>query len=427
MCRTKAALLIILCLVLGACTGPQAAPPPAPTATPAPPKGPVEIEFWRALTGDYGKVLEDLIKEYNASQTAVTVKDVYAGNYQESQKRLMAALAAGQAPDVMQLEVSFSAQLVANRTLVPMQNFIDGPKGLSKADKEDIYPGFWKSSTVDNVIWTMPYNNSMPVLYYNADMLEAANVKPPETWQDLTAACKAIGAKGQLGFTINPGNIWVYEAMVWQNKGELFSPDYKEVRFNQPAAVEALQYWVDLVKSGCAKMQSWDEGRTEFFVGKAAFLQDSSAGLVGYIKNSKFKLGVTHLPWGKSQVATIGGANLGIFASVPKERQEAAWDFVKFLTSKEGIARLSAGTGYLPVRKSATDVPVLADLLKQDPRAKVSIDSLPYAVPRPNVTGYAEIQTFIREAIESSLLGKASAQEALNAAAEKTKTVLAKP
>ena len=424
--------LVLLSLILVACTGATTAEPQVEEQATEEraeevAREPVEVEFWHALTGSFGEVLDKLISEYNASQNAVVITGVYQGNYQDIQKALLAELAAGGAPDMAQLEASFSATLVASGALRPVQDFIDDSNvGLSQDIVGAIYPGFRAVSSFDGVMYTMPFNMSMPVLYYNATMLEGAGVEqPPETWEDFIDACKAVTSGDQFGFTINPGNVWIWEAMVMQNGGQLFDEGYTEVRFNAPDAVGALDFWVDTVNQGCGKTQGWEEGRTEFFNGNVAFYKDSSGGLGGVLDSiGDFELGVTHIPWGKEKVVTIGGATFGIFANSSEEKQLAAWDFMKFLTSPESVSRLSADTGYLPTSALASEIDPLKSLLAEDALRASMLDSLPFLRPRPSVAGYAEIQSYLREAIESATLLQVSSQQALDTAAVEGQRVL---
>ena len=424
--RILIAFVLSLGLILAACTPAAEEPPAEEPAVEEPAAEPVEIEFWHALSGAFGEVLEQLVDEYNASQDAVVVIASYQGNYQDSQQALLAALAAGDPPDAAQLEASFSATLVDGGALAPVQEFIDDPDvGLSQDVVNAIYPGFREVSTFDGVMYTMPFNMSMPVLYYNASLLDAAGVAPPETWSEFLDACNAVTSGDQYGFTINPGNVWIYEAMVMQNNGELFDDGYSEVRFNEPAAVEALQFWVDTAESGCGKNQAWEEGRTEFFNGNVAFYKDSSGALGGVIDSmSDFELGVTHIPWGEEQIVTIGGGTFGIFSDAPTEQQAAAWDLIKFLTNPEAVSRLSADTGYLPTSQLAVEIDPLKSLLAENTQRASMLDSLPFLQPRPSVAGYAEIQSYLREAIDLATLLQASAQEALDSAAEEGQRVL---
>jgi sn-glycerol 3-phosphate transport system substrate-binding protein len=386
---------------------------------------PVTIEFWHSLSGDFGAVLEQLIVDYNESQDKVVVNAVYQGNYQDTQKALLAALAADDAPDAAQLEASFGATLAAKGVLTPVEDFTADPDvGLTGEEFDAIYPGFKAATSIDGTMYTMPFNTSMPVLYYNADMLADLELAPPETWDDFKATCNEVTNADKFGFTINAGNVWVFEAMVWQNEGMLFSEDGTQSLINEPAAVEALQFWVDMVESGCAKAQAWEEGRTEFFNGNVAFLEDSSGSLGGILNNIDFELGVTHIPWGKQKVATIGGATLGMFADSDVHAQAAAWDFIKFLTSPASISRLSADTGYLPATSLALDMDPLMSLLEEDPMRASILELLPYAAPRPMVEGYPEIQGAIRQAIEEATLQQKTAQEALDVVAEEANRIL---
>ena len=399
--------------------------PEAPAAPEPVVVDPVTIEFWHSLSGDFGNVLNQLVIEYNEIQDDVTVIPVYKGNYQDTQKALLAALAANTPPDISMLEVSFSTTLAAKGVLKPVQDFIDDPEvGLPEEEANSIYDGFKKAVSMDGKMYPMPFNMSIPVLYYNKDMLDAAGIAAPETWEDFESACNAVTAGEQFGFTLNPGNVWIWEAMVMQNGGELFNEDYTEVRFNQEAAVGSLQFIRNLVDSGCAKTQAWEEGRTNFFNGKVAFMEDSSGSLSGVLNSSDFNVGVTHLPWGKEKVVTIGGATLGIFLDIPTEKQLASWAFIKHMAAPESISRLSADTGYMPTSSLAMELDPLKSLLASDPLRASILESLPFTSPRPQVEGYAEISNFLRQAIEFVGLQQLSAQEALDEAALDRKSVV---
>ena len=123
---------------------------------------------------------------------------------------------------------------------------------------------------------------------------------------------------------------------------------------------------------------------------------------------------------------TIGGATVGIFSASPEAEQLAAWDFVKFMTNPEAVSRLSADTGYLPTSALASDLDPLKSLLAEDALRASLLESLPYLRPRPSVAGYAEIQSYLREAIEAATLSQVSSQEALDTAAVEAQRVLDK-
>lgn len=385
----------------------------------------IQIEFWNSLSGDYGEYISNLVDEYNESQDAVEVTYVFKGNYQDTQMALLADLAANNPPDVSMMEVSFAATMAGKGALTPIQNFIDDPEvGLSQEEYDSILDGLKEAVSLNGVMYTMPFNLSHPALYFNQDLLDANNIDVPETWNEFASACQNITSGDTFGFTLNPGNLWVWEAKVMQNGGRMFNEDYTEVLFNKPAAVESLEFIADLVASGCAKAQAWEEGRTEFFNGNVAFIEESSGSLSGILETSDFNVGVTHLPWGRERVVTIGGATLGILGDIPEENQTAAWDFIKFITTPEVAADWSAFTGYIPISSLALETEPLKSLLETDPLRMNLMESLPYLTPRPRVEGYAEIERNLRGAIESVGLQRQSAQEALDQAAVEANRIL---
>lgn len=389
----------------------------------------VEVEFWHALSGDYGEVLQALVDEYNASQSDYVINAVYKGNYQDSQKALLAAIAAKNGPDIAQLEVAFAATIAGKDLLEPVENFANNPDtGMPAEDIDSIYPGFKAASSLNGTWYTMPFNMSVPVMYYNADMIEADGAIIPNTWEEFAESCATVTHDDQFGFTLFASNVWVFEAMVWQNGGEMFNEDYTEVMFNQPKAVETLEFLNSLAASGVARVQSWTEGRTEFLNGNACYMIDSTGSYTGLVDNAPFKVGVVHIPWASEEgkVVTIGGAVMGIFKDSAEEKKAGAWDFLKYITTPESISRLCADTGYMPMTSKALDLEPLKGLLETDPTMADMMENLPLARPRPTMDGYIEIADFIRQEIETTCLQMQTSQEGMDNAAEQAERIMGK-
>jgi sn-glycerol 3-phosphate transport system substrate-binding protein len=83
-----------------------------------------------------------------------------------------------------------------------------------------------------------------------------------------------------------------------------------------------------------------------------------------------------------------------MFKSNPA-KQQAAWDFIKWLTQKEQTLTWATATGYLPLRKSATDDPSYQAFLTQKPRFKVAMDLLPQALSEPPLAAWSEIRNYL--------------------------------
>jgi multiple sugar transport system substrate-binding protein len=102
----------------------------------------------------------------------------------------------------------------------------------------------------------VPYVFSTPTLFYNADLFRNAGLdpdRPPTTWAEVKQYGLQIKQRtGKLGIDIGClGTFdWCFQALVLSNGGRVLSEDRSPLTFGEPASVEAVAMWQDLVKSG---------------------------------------------------------------------------------------------------------------------------------------------------------------------------------
>jgi sn-glycerol 3-phosphate transport system substrate-binding protein len=108
------------------------------------------------------------------------------------------------------------------------------------------------------------------------------------------------------------------------------------------------------------------------------------------------------------------------------EKQQAAWDFIKWLTETKQSAYWSVQTTYLPVRKSALNEQTMKDFIASTPRFKVALDMIPTGVPGISVAGWADARTFLQDAETAADSLTADPKQALDDAATKTNAALAR-
>ncbi|HEX7588333.1 MAG TPA: extracellular solute-binding protein, partial [Anaerolineae bacterium] len=188
-----------------ATAAPTAAPTVAPTSS-----TPVKLTFWYALSGNTGKVLEAMVKKWNDTHANIPVEVIFQGSYADIAQKLTASVTAKTLPDVAQM--GGAPTMADSGVVVNVQDLV------SKADMDDIYQGFWDYNKYGDKIISMPYNNSIPVLYYNKDLFTAAGLdpnKPPATWDDLVKAAQALtkdtnadGKIDQWGLNTNTDTHW---------------------------------------------------------------------------------------------------------------------------------------------------------------------------------------------------------------------------
>ena len=158
--------------------------------------GPVNIAFWHAMSGHNGEVIDELVKRFNESQDKIIVTSTFQGSYDDEINKLKAGFQSKDVPAVVQVYDIGTRLMIDFGVMTPMQDFIDA----ENFDVADIEPNVANYYSVDGKMWSMPFNTSNPVLYYNKDMFKAAGLDPekaPQTWAEVEAAARAIRTRSR--------------------------------------------------------------------------------------------------------------------------------------------------------------------------------------------------------------------------------------
>src|SRR5690606_22822673 len=135
-----------------------------------------EIEFWHSMEGALGDRVNELVADFNQSQSDYVVKPSYRGNYGESMNAGIAAFRAGNAPDILQVfEVGTATMMHAKGAIQPVQEMsekIGDP--IDPAAFIGAVGGYYSDSSGKLV--SMPFNSSTPVMYYNKEAFEKAGL-----------------------------------------------------------------------------------------------------------------------------------------------------------------------------------------------------------------------------------------------------------
>jgi multiple sugar transport system substrate-binding protein len=324
----------------------------------------VDVTFWHALSANLEKALTSMTDQFNSSQSLVTVKLVNKGAYNELRKALLTSLAAGSPPDMAQCIENHGAEYVKSNAVADLAPYLDAKDGLSKEDKNDIYPIMLKSGQINGKQYMMPFNKSTVVLYYNKDMLAAKGItKAPDTWDDYFTAAQAVTdpAAGRWGSGPPPLDMWI--SGLYEYGGQLYdstnAKDVKKGTFNSAAAQGWTQKWVDAIGKGYVKPVSGPNfpDQTDFTNGKTAFYMASQVSyqfITGPI-GTKFKFGEAPIPSGSSgRKDILYGANGCVFSKSSQDVQHGAMLYMKYFTNTENTATWAQKSSYMPVRQSAT-------------------------------------------------------------------------
>jgi sn-glycerol 3-phosphate transport system substrate-binding protein len=396
---------------------------------------PVQITFWQGgLSQSLGDAIKTLVDKYNAGQQKVHVTMQFQGTYDEASDKYLTALRGGSTPDMVLLEETRLQLMIDSKSVVPVQDCI----AADDYDTSDHLPVVLKEFTVGDTLWPMPFNVSNPVLYFDANDFTKAGLDPadpPTSFDDVVAAAKKIKAAGAAGtgfsWEMSP---WYFEQ--WFAKAGQTIVDHDNGRSGRAekatldnATGREVLGWVkelfdDDVALNVGRNESGSDNLLALGKGDAAMAIGTSAALSTIYdiqKGGQFtdvKVGVAPLPGpdAKDGGVQVGGGALWMVGKDKSDQVKAAtWNFMKFLNEPAQQALWSKLTGYIPIRKSAIDLPDVAQNWKDQPTFKVPYDQLlaSHATGGPAIGSYKEFRQAIRDGLEALVLKHVSVDTAL--------------
>jgi len=330
----------------------EVTPEPVPEVTI--PEG-TEIHFWHAMGGGLGETLEEVCAMFNESnEYGITVVPTYQGGYSDAHAKIMAALQAGESPNMGQAYGNNIIIYTQSEQVVQLDSYIFDEK-YGVEDWEDILEGYRveNSSYPDGKFYSLPCNKSTEVLYYNKTFFEENNLEVPTTWDELKEV--AIAATDILGVPAFGYDSLQNLFITWtQQAGGQYTNANGDVLFNSPEAREALQYFVDGVEGGYFRAAGEDRYMSGPFNDQNAVMFIGSTSGSAYVGSDTFEWDSAQVPFGKEKKVIQQGSNMFMFKSTPEE-ELATFEFMKYLMSPETTVYWAMNTGYLPVRYSARE------------------------------------------------------------------------
>ena len=375
-----------------------------------------------AVGGPLTKVVDSIVDEFEAQHPDIKVNAIYAGNYDDTRIKALAALKSGQPA---QLSVMFSIDaydLIDQDIIVAFDDVVTGAE--EKAWLKSFYPALMANSKIDGKIWGVPFQRSTIVAYYNKDMFREAGLDPekaPGTWDELVSMGKKLTKDGTHGLMIPSTGYpyWMFQALAIQNGKELMSNDGVTTYFDDPRVIEALEFWTSLSLEHAIMPQGtveWGTLRQAFLEGKTAMMWHSTGNLTAVKKNAGFDFGVAMLPRKERLGSPTGGGNFYLFKQSSDEEKAAALKLIKFMTSAEQAAKWSIATGYMGVSPAAYETEELKNYTAEFPPALVARDQLEHAVAEFSTYQTARVREGLNNAIQAALTGNKTPAEALGEA-----------
>ncbi|WP_195988799.1 ABC transporter substrate-binding protein [Clostridium sp. D53t1_180928_C8] len=352
-----------------------------------------EITFWHSMGGKGGEAINSLVEEFNNSQEEVKVVAEYQGSYDDSINKLKSSALSNSGPDVMQLYDIGTKWMIDSEYAVPMQDIIDkNDYDISKLEENiaDYY-------TIDGKLYSMPFNSSTPILFYNKTALTEAGLTEndlPTNFNEIIEVANRLAIKNgnqitRYGYSMQIYG-WFFEQFLikqgldYANEGNGRAGDATEVVFDSNnGALNIIEGWKSLVDSGVIGNFGRDGQNTldAFSSGSVAMMVASTANL-GDLKSKigdSFELGTAYFPAvleGDKGGVSVGGASLWIMDKDDEEREDAAFEFIKFMVSAESQVKWAQATGYFSVSTEAYELPEMVEYLDSNPQFKTAIEQL---------------------------------------------------
>ena len=396
----------------------------------------VEVQWWHAMGGALGEWVNDLAKNFNASQTDYKIVPTFKGSYPETLTAGIAAFRSGNAPAILQVFEVGTATMMASKGAIKPVAEVMKESGL-KFDPSAYVSAVAGYYTAPNgQMLSMPFNSSTTIFYYNKDAFKAAGLDPekaPSTWPEVVLAAAKLKASGhKCPFTTSWQSWTQLESFsAWHNvefatKKNGFGGPEARLAFNTPLHVRHIENLANMAKQGLFVYKGRGNVPEASFISGECAMMNTSSGFYGNVrKNAKFAFGLAPLPYypdvpGAPQNTVIGGASLWVMAGHSAAEYKGVAAFFNYLSSPEVQAASHQRTGYLPITTAAYKLTESQGFYKKNPGTDVAPNQMIRKVTDKSrgirLGNYNPIRAIIDEEMEQVWGGKKTAKEGLDAA-----------
>ncbi|MEL7464750.1 MAG: extracellular solute-binding protein [Pseudomonadota bacterium] len=382
----------------------------------------VTIEFAYPYSHLFDVTYEKVMPKFKEAHPNIEVKfRATYESYEDGTNTVLREAVAGNLPDVSMQGLNRQAPLVDKGIAQSLEPFIAGEADF---EKDGYHKAMLDLGTFGGDVHGLPFSISLPVGYYNMDLMAKAGITRqadlPKTWDDVVEVCgklREAGVKNPIFWGWNITGNWFMQALMWSQDKAIV--DGQKVNLDSPEALTALETMKKIFRGCDMQNLEWKAALSSFSAGEIGMMFWSTSAL-GAVERSQgdFALVTNEFP-GLVESGPIGlpaGGNSAMLTSAsddPKVR-EAAWTWLKFITSGEGAADVARTTGYMPPNKAANEI-ILADFYQANPNKETAVRQLPLLrdwLAYPGDNGLAITQV-IYDGIEGIVTGEYDDMEEL--------------
>ena len=398
----------------------------------------VEVPFFYpvAVGGPITKIIDGMAADFEKENPGIKVKPIYTGTYQDSITKALTAVKSGEPPVTSILLSTDMFTLIDEDAIVPFDDLIRTDE--DRAWLRSFYPAFMENSQTGGKTWGIPFQRSTIVLYYNKELFREAGLdpnRPPQNWREQVEYAQkltkrdASGNVTQWGLQIPSSGFpyWLFQALAIQAGTNLMHPAGTQTYYDRPEVIEGLTYWVDLVKKAKVHPEGiveWGTTPKDFFEKKVAMVWTTTGNLTNVKNNAKFDFGVAMLPAGKQRGSPTGGGNFYLFKKSTPAQRDAAFKFIKWVTTPQRAAQWGIDTGYVAVRADAWETPVMKQYVAGFPAAAVARDQLPFAKAELSTHDNQRVTKALNDGLQAALTGTKTPEVAMKDAQREAERLL---
>ncbi|MGH7277099.1 MAG: sn-glycerol-3-phosphate ABC transporter substrate-binding protein UgpB [Candidatus Rokuibacteriota bacterium] len=401
-----------------------------------------EVQWWHAMQGVLGERVNEIAAKFNAAQGQYEVKAVNKGSYPDTLNAAIAAYRAKQPPHVVQVFEVGTQTMLSSGAVYPVHQLMKD-HGVAIDWNDLIGPVKSYYSTGGN-LYSMAFNSSTPILYYNKDLFKKAGLpdKPPATWDEVESMAKKLVASGaRCGYSsawpswVLMENMHALHDQPFADKSNGFDGLATALRINGAFGVKMMETLARGSKEGWFTYNGrLNKAEPSMGGGECGIFTTSSAYIAGLTRASagKFTWGtgplprMTGFPRGNS---IIGGATLWVMTGARPEEYKGVAQFFGHLASTENQAWWAGVTGYLPLTNAAVKAMEASGHFQKHPHQRTAISQIQSGKTTPNSQGirlgnFVSIRDAIEEQMENIFSGNKTPRQGLDDTVAKGNDIL---
>ncbi|MEN0041187.1 MAG: extracellular solute-binding protein, partial [Pseudomonadota bacterium] len=180
----------------------------------------VTIEFAYPYSHLFDVTYEKILPKFNKQfpNIEVKIRATYE-DYEDAANTILRESVAGTLPDVTMQGLNRQAPLVDRGIAKSLEPFI-----AKEADfaKDGYHKAMLDLGTFNDQVYGLPFSISLPVGYYNMDLMAKAGITStdqlPKTWEEVAATCRKLreaGVQNPMFWGWNITGNWFVQAMMW--------------------------------------------------------------------------------------------------------------------------------------------------------------------------------------------------------------------